>query len=94
MEADQRRIVELQEKKLDYLNKYSNNLVRSIIKSKILEIIQDNTSICMKKCGNNPKSTCFLNCVNKRYEITELLIDVISFYVIDKILKFLKIVFH
>lgn len=76
MEADQRRIVELQEKKLNYLKNYSNNLLSSIIKSKILDMIHNNTNICLKKCVLNANNLCFSNCINKKYQISEVLIDV------------------
>jgi hypothetical protein len=79
METEQRRIVELQEKKLNYLKKYSNNLIQSIIKSKMLEMIQYNTSICTKKSEKNTNTNCFINCINKRYEVSELLIEVKKF---------------
>lgn len=84
MEAEQRRIVELQEKKLNYLKNYSNNLIQSIVKSKMLEMIQFNTSVCSKKCENSSNKTCFVNCINKRYQLTELLIDVKPFTIYIK----------
>ena len=76
MEASQRIIVESQEKKLNYIKNYSNNLLTSMIKSKKLELIQMNTNNCIKVCVNNIDNSCFYNCINKRYQISELLLDV------------------
>jgi len=79
METEQRRIVELQEKKLTHLKKYSNNVIQSIIKSKMLEMLENNTSFCLKKTGYDTKSDYFIKCLNKRYELSEMIIEVLAY---------------
>lgn len=76
MEAEQRKIVEIQEKKLNYIKNNGINLMKSFMKSKFLQMIQNNTANCQKICENILNENCIKNCINKRYVLTEILMEV------------------
>ena len=84
MQADQRKIVEMQKKKVDYMRIYSENIVLSILKSKYLELIENNTNFCFKYRENfNILDKKFLsNCLNKRVQISDQLVEVLNYYII------------
>ena len=81
MQADQRKIVEMQKKKVEYIKMYSENLILSHLKSKYLELINNNTNYCFKYRENfNILDKQFLsNCLNKRVQISDQLIEVYFF---------------
>jgi len=78
MQADQRIIVEMQKKKVEYMRMYSQNVLSSIIKSKYFELIENNTNYCFNYKNNfHILDKQFLsNCLNKRVQISDQLIEV------------------
>jgi hypothetical protein len=85
MHSDQRKIVELQKKKVEYMRQYSQNLLSSILKSKYLELIENNTLYCLnyKKNLVNLDKNFISNCLNKRVQISDVLIEVFRFFKLE-----------
>ena len=78
MQADQRKIVEMQKKKVDYMRMYSQNLLSSIVKSKYFELIENNTKYCFdyKEKFHILDQQFITNCLNKRVQISDQLVEV------------------